>query len=449
MRVMVLILGFMTMPAHANIQSQLMKAYESFGYKGNVSGSSSFKDQQAGYYTGGGLYARKPVASSQMASLHLPKVEMGCGGIDAYMGGMSYISKAEFVKLLKQIGGSTTAYAFQLGLQTVSPQIKSTLDQLQSIAQDINALNVNSCEAGATLVGSVWPRTEASQQMVCRSMGSGLGAVSDYAAARQGCGTGGKRDEFYGRNGKEQFEDVKPHNVNLAWKALRKSTVASDKSLREFFMSVSGTIIITAKGNERPKVTYLPSKATSATFLNALLRGEEGAPIYVCDEAESCLAPTNSTHKLSSQDALYSKISSTLNGIRDKVKANGQLTQSEMDLIASTPIPIMKILLVELMYRGGNTILSLDMYAEVIAHDVLMSHLSAVLDEVESGLRAFDVDEGTLQSFRTDVREVRKRLLDEKSQLYKRVLEATRAVEHTLLIEKKAQQDFTNQVRGY
>ncbi len=352
--------------------------------------------------------------------------------------------------LLKSIGSSATAYAFQLGLQTVSPQIKSTIDQLQAIAQDVNALNINSCEAGAALVGSVWPRTDASQQMLCRSMGSGLGSVSDYAAARQGCGTGGKREQFYGKQGNAQFEDVKPHNVNLAWKALKKSTVASDKALREFFMSVSGTIIIiAAKGNERPKITYLPSKATSSTFLNALLRGEEGAPIYVCDEAESCLAPTNSTHKLTAKDALYSKISATLNGIRDKVKSNGQLTQSEMDLIASTPIPIMKILLVELMYRGGNTILSLDMYAEVIAHDVLMSHLSAVLDEVESGLRAFDVDEGTMQSFRTDVREVRKRLLDEKSQLYKKVLEATRAVEHTLLIEKKAQQDFTNQVRGY
>lgn len=448
---MFLVLGLLTMPAHANIQGQLMKAYESFGYKGNVSGSSSFKDQQAGYYTGGGLYARKPIMSSQLASLHLPDYKMGCGGIDLYTGGMSYISKAEFVKLLKNIGSSAGGFSFQLALGVVSPQIKGVMDELHAIAQRVNSTNINSCEAGASLVGSVWPRTNASRDLLCKSMGTGLGDLDDYASARQGCGTGGRDTEYYGRNNSAQWEDVKPHNVNLAWKALKKSTVASDKEMKQFFMSVSGTIIITAsvKGGSTPQVTYLPSKATSSTFLNALLKGEEGAPIYVCDEAEACLAPTAGTQTLEAKDALYSKISASLNSIREKVKADGKLEQSEMDLIASTPIPIMKILLVELMYRGGNTILSLDMYAEVIAHDVLMSHLSAVLDEVESGLRAFDVDEGTMQSFRTDVREVRKRLLDEKSQLYKKVLEATRAVEHTLLIEKKAQQDFTNQVRGY
>lgn len=437
-------------PASASIQTDLLKAYESIGFQGNIGSEASYHDQSAGYYTGGSLYARQPVRNSQLVSMHLPNVRAGCGGIDLYLGGFSFISREEFVRLLRRIGSSSVAYAFQLGLQTVSPQIKSTLDQLQATIQDINNLNINSCEAGATLVGSVWPRTDASQNLLCKSMGTHYGQFSDWAASRQGCAQdGGDARRAYRRAQQdEEFQDVRTYDINVAWKAIHKNAVLAgeDENLKQIFMSISGTLIIT-KANHSLSVQYLPSKATHANFIRALMQGGERLPTYTCRDDE-CLQVRDRTTRIRPEDGLQYKVDNALSEIRMKVKENRRLSEDEIGLITSTNIPILKIILVQLAYRGGGAVINIESFSEIIAHDLLMNYLKEVVDEVENGLMGFDIDEKTRDSFRHDLAEVRRRIEREKDTLYKKMLNTLRAIDHTLLLEKKMQHDFGRQIQG-
>ena len=51
----------------------------------------SFEDQTRGYLTAGGMSGRVDVHNDYLMSLSLPKVKAGCGGIDMFLGGMSFL----------------------------------------------------------------------------------------------------------------------------------------------------------------------------------------------------------------------------------------------------------------------------------------------------------------------------------------------------------------------
>ena len=73
----------------------------------------------------------------------------------------------------------------------MSPSIKGTLDQLQSIIDRINNVNLNSCDLAQGLVGgglAMAGKTEA----YCKTTANSQGWATDYARASAECKTGGK-----------------------------------------------------------------------------------------------------------------------------------------------------------------------------------------------------------------------------------------------------------------
>jgi len=67
----------------------------------------------------------------------MPHYRSGCGGIDLFLGGFSYINAQAFTQLLRNIGSNAGGYAFNLALATVTPQIKSVLDELSAKVQQM------------------------------------------------------------------------------------------------------------------------------------------------------------------------------------------------------------------------------------------------------------------------------------------------------------------------
>src|SRR3546814_13864971 len=55
----------------------------------------SFEDQARGYVTAGGFSGRVDVHHDYLTSVTLPKVRAGCGGIDMFLGGMSFLDRSE------------------------------------------------------------------------------------------------------------------------------------------------------------------------------------------------------------------------------------------------------------------------------------------------------------------------------------------------------------------
>jgi conjugative transfer pilus assembly protein TraH len=108
----------------------------------NSSEAGGYQLQGAGYYTGGSFTARSKVVSVNPVNITPPGIRAGCGGIDIYTGSFSHINTDQFIALLKAIPSNAIGFAFQLALETMSPSIKGTLDQLQSIIDRINNITL-------------------------------------------------------------------------------------------------------------------------------------------------------------------------------------------------------------------------------------------------------------------------------------------------------------------
>lgn len=310
----------------ANVDHDLNSFFRGLGYQSNVTSPTAFQDQASGYYTGGSLFLRNQVKNYQLVSIELPSFSGGCSGIDAYLGSFSVIKNVDLKKMMKNILSAGGAYAFDLALTTTIPQMKTVKDYIQKYVNDINNANINSCNVAEDLVGGVWPKTQASQQQICRDLGSHNGAFTDWASARQGCGTGGQFDKGVGDGGSRKKEII--INKNLVWDALlNNGLTASQKELSEMLMSLSGSIIITVNGDDTKKITLM-SMAHSQDIIKALLYGGQ-AKIYRCDESNKCLNPSISSIRISQGHGLVSQVTSMIRTLNADIQNDsGSLTAS-------------------------------------------------------------------------------------------------------------------------
>ena len=138
MRGFMLLSLFLSFTASAGIEGKLLNMFNKMGFSGHANAGKAYLDQSGGYVTGGSLFARAPVEDHRLMSFQAPSFGFGCGGIDLFTGGMSFISKEDLVNSLRAIGSNAMSYAYGLALQQVTPQIKAVIDNLQAAMQEIN-----------------------------------------------------------------------------------------------------------------------------------------------------------------------------------------------------------------------------------------------------------------------------------------------------------------------
>lgn len=422
--------------------SQLQKYFEKAGGGSNMTAPSVYKNQAAGYYSGGSFYGRLPVENMQLMNIQMPGFRAGCGGIDAWMGGFSHISGEDLMKALRSIMANMGSYAFMISLEAISPEIYNVMNELNALAQKINNLNINTCEAAATALGGMLPQSDATSKHLCQSMGNSLGGLSDWTAARHKCGVGGDRHKILD-NDHESVKDTFKDEFNLVWQAIQKNGfLSNDKRLSELFMTLAGSIIIRRDG-ESYKTIHLKSKSVDQSFINAVLQGGT-VEIYSCGSDHKCLKPDENVTKKEiisiAHDALVSRVQKMLNAIVDKIYSDSALdVDTEVKFLNSTTLPIYKILNVLTAYKKGHAPLEISSYAELIALDLLNHFLLSVLDIVENSitqLRKAQVSDVAIKEYMESLMQVRS-LIIQQSQSAMAHMNATLAMIKSVQIVEK------------
>lgn len=115
---------------------------------------SYYEGSKRGYYTGGSFSARWPNSNDFLVSASLPKLKSGCGGIDMFMGGFSFMNTDYLVQKLQNILAAAPAAAFDIALKTLAPQVADTINTLEAIVDRLNGLQLNDCKAAKALVAT-------------------------------------------------------------------------------------------------------------------------------------------------------------------------------------------------------------------------------------------------------------------------------------------------------
>jgi len=360
---------------NADVNSDLNDFFGKLGFETNTTMPHAWQGQAAGYASGGSIYMRTAVKQVQLFSMQVPSLNAGCGGIDAYLGSFSHITGDQLQRFVKQIMGNAAGYFFDLALQTTVPEMKQAKDFLQKLASDVNSMNMSSCQAAQGIVGGLWPKTAVSQQKICQGQGCTLGgqygSVTDKADAKN--------------------KDQVLKNKNLMWESLGKNGLfSSNRELKEFAMSLTGTLIFDDKGEIKPLVAL----TTNEDIIKAMMNGGS-AKIYACDTTSLCLNPSIRPVSISEANALSGQVKAMLTSIQNKAISDSPLTEKEKGFISSTSVPVLKYLIDPQSLGVANSLLY--QLSDYISYDILMQYLQELIQQARIMLGSSNYPEPAIE----------------------------------------------------
>ena len=422
----------------ADIKQDMEDFYNSFGVSSNVSSADVYQGQKAGYATGGSASIRNPVLRSKLVTVNLPKIDAGCGGIDLYAGGFSFINSERLIENLKSIAASSAGYAFFLGVESFSPLIANQMKTLQGWSNAINGMSINSCETAAQLVGSVWPQNDVASHHICNTIGTQEGLFSGHVKARHQCSTSNGI-----RTVKNIAETTYPHllygNYNLAWKAIQQQELLAGRTdLAQLLMTITGTIIVKEVDGKR-SYQILPSQMANESFLKVILEGGS-CKIYKCDNDKQCLTVTESILNIDPEGSVMGKVRSALIGIQDKILNDEELAANEREILALSGLPLYKIINVLTAYKHGACPLDLIDIADVVAMDMLMQCIQAGIENIRAGavkLRAEQMYANAVDVYIGDLDRVKKEIKYHETRALTKLEQQLAILEKIQVIEKK------------
>lgn len=395
--------------ASADVGNQMNSFFNGLGGSANVTGPVAYQGQAGGYYTGGSIWVRTKDEQLSLGSLQLPSAKAGCGGIDLFTGGFSFINSDQLVAAGKAVANGALMFVFQMALKSISSLIDSTLtDQLQKLQQTI-AQSKSACQTGMNMAAGLAGQIGARNTQFCSMVGNSQGFFSDWAASEQGCGTGGQQASTLNRNNDSK---IPTKSVNYTWKMLKDGFSSWDTDWRQYMMTILGTVVYLKPENDSTNGTFQFRGNADESTLTALLDGGT-FKVLKCDESTDCLDPQLQSITLDPAKGLKKLISTQLSDMVVKIKAEQALTTQQIAILGSTSIPIYKILAIASLSQYGGSLMAgdIDSLSEAVAVDMLHTFLRKEITVATGASTSFqDADTTTLQQWRDQMGKVEQRL---------------------------------------
>jgi len=111
--------------------------------------------QKRGYFTGGSFSARWPQNKDYLVTFEPPRLNFGCGGIDAFMGGFSFMNFEYLVQKLQRILQAAPAAAFDLALKNLCEPCSNVIKSMEAMSDALNSLQLDDCKAGKVIAANI------------------------------------------------------------------------------------------------------------------------------------------------------------------------------------------------------------------------------------------------------------------------------------------------------
>ena len=443
-------------PADLNAEMQAM--FNDLGALGNVTTPGAFRGQAMNLYTGGSLMMRAPGRNYPLATVQLPSLRAGCGGIDIYGGAFSFINKQQFIALLQNIGANAVGYAFKLALQSISPDIDKLLTELQDQINKINAMNINSCEAAQALVNGVVGEYDNSVMSGCANISQYLGSVSDRAEARLTCASNAPAVVKTAANSADpNVRNATFVKGNVTWIALNQVGGSISQQEKELIMSVIGTVILYPPADDGSGATPRYAEPTIVGLRDLLLgrgasatEGNVDIEVYVCDEPAECLNPTRATVSAKPFTRL---VSERLRRMSDNIATRSPQAPADIGFVNNTTEPVYKMLSVANAVPGSSTAETLiETYKDVIALDYAETFLNRAIRQAMSALsqalKRTGVEQQYIDAIRENSQEAQRQLLAEKQAAYAKVRSVSSMTQDLQTLERQLWSSMPSSVKS-
>lgn len=392
-----LVAATLSTTAGATINTEMQSFFNEMGVYGNVTGPTALRGQTGTVFAGGNLYMRMPQRNFQIASFAPPGIKAGCGGIDLFAGSFSFINAEQLTALLRNLANNAIGVAFQLAIESISPELAGLLKWAQDQASKINNMNLNSCQLAQGLVTAAWPDQAVAERFAARvGLDPAYNFASDSWKARWNIFNNppsqtAQESNTIANNNPKTKEVLS--DVNVVWNALNRIGI-TDSELKELMMSLTGTVVIrrNKSNDEKPDISYVapPEKISFKQFIGDPNTASTTIKIMKCPDND-CLNPGQGTTTAASF-AKYTQ--DRINGIITKVKNRqaNSLTADEYKFIQGTYIPVWKI---ATMGQGHAESLASAM-SQLIAMDLAYTYFNEISKELQKAVMGSKASDSSL-----------------------------------------------------
>jgi len=303
------------------------------------SGPGAFEGQKRGYYTAGNLSAKFPHSNDFPVTASLPKFKAGCGGIDMFMGGFSFMNMEYLGDKFQRIMTAAPTFAFDIALRALSEQFADEVSKLENAINALNKLQLDDCKAAkavVTIAADTWQgKTEAAKEELNRvAMDTGINDLFKTADTNTKANpslamTQAKADI----TGNDTDLDVLLYQSgSLLSKAAQKYGTDYSPDWVALIRGYIGDLYLTVADNMLSVKETGPCEDNKwdenySDFVN-------GTAMMKPDGSETC------TQIADAKKSMYDYVRATLNAIDLRIKTKQQFTPEEQNFIQLSPVPV-------------------------------------------------------------------------------------------------------------
>ena len=315
-----------------------------------VTGPDNFKTQKRNYATFGNMSARWSAQADPLVSISRPRFKAGCGGIDAYLGGFSFMNYDYLVQKLQRImGPSAAAFAFDIALNTLCEPCANAIKAFEAIVDRLNQLQIDDCKASkvvaATIMDGVTDNEKVSSErtQAWTDFAQSSGAVDLWQAMKESAADKTPKDVNSAAGG-----GITTDNLIAQCPALMKQAFFTDGSLLKnlsdlrgypgayvnLMRGLIGDIAITNKVEHR-YIAPCMNNNTVADVADDVYTGE----IEAMDATGACapLSSTGITVNSRNYNNYQGWVVATLTSIAARMMTGAAFSADEVSMLENTP----------------------------------------------------------------------------------------------------------------
>jgi conjugative transfer pilus assembly protein TraH len=329
-----------------------------------------YKTQAGGYWAAGDFKLRWDMSGANINLFHAqaPSSNVGCNGIDATFGSVSYLGFNQLVEKFKKIAAAAPAMAFQMAITTLCEQCNTIMTNLEKIADALNNFNLDACKASSWLAKklvSEIPRTGGASDAAEAQDKAKKDPEWEWVKALEGF------SKQFGSFGEEGVHNLVGHGSVLN-KALSK-TYSITFMNRDEFLALMRALLGDIYGFDKPQkdssgvdetalghFQFIAPTLNADDFVKSLAKGGDLDAIVLNSKQDSNkhYLPLNvayigdfNTAKIQKgiihtkihipeTDAFIPQFKKKIEDIVNKIASHQRLTDSDLNFINSVPFPL-------------------------------------------------------------------------------------------------------------
>jgi len=329
------------------------------------SGPGFYEGSERGYVSFGNFNARWPVQTEYPITVTPPRLKSGCGGIDAYWGGFSYIKDPEWlVKKAEGMLKNSAFIAFDLAIKNMCNPCSDAMAMAEQLANYLNGININECALAKQVVvqrgpddPSVWS-SMANEITQGRSLNPTTGTAKNptsYKSSRDSAGGISPVDMSQAISDcPKEFTEIYSSGSLIKNISNKTGLGTYEDVLRGF---VGDVVVTFDAGSNLPTFqTYDPCPANRSVDLDAFVYGmvqKRPSSDYQCT--------------VDSNNTLLQSTKTNLQNVVDAFKSNsGEPSSNAKNFLNTIPLPVSYSLQTAVM--KGSEAVAVNILAEPLAY---------------------------------------------------------------------------------